>query len=153
MTDKVPWLTIGLTLCVVCSVGCSRQPRTYPVAGRVQFPAGSPVMVGVVEFQSLEHGLNARGDIQRDGTFQLTTFEPNDGAVAGEHKCVVLQMVVGENISGHRPSKLGVVHPRYASYSTSGLTAQVNDNGDNSIVLEVEGVLETQPPADQPHKH
>lgn len=132
--------------------GCSERPKTYPVSGKVQFEIGGPVAVGVVELKSESHGLNARGNISRDGTFQLTTFSENDGAVAGEHKCVVLQMVIGENIPGFKPSKIGVVDPRYASYSTSGLSVTIDEEGENEILLQVRGIIE-QPETGHDHKH
>ncbi len=145
------------TLAIVCVViatlsGCSNQPRTYEVSGRVQFPNGRPVKVGVVEFLSPKHSLNARGNIKKDGTFTLTTFDEGDGAVAGEHKCVVLQMIIGENMKGFGGTKLGVVDPKFGSYSTSELTAVVKENDKNNIVLQVDGVVE-QPPEGTEHKH
>ena len=120
--------------------------------GRVQFESGAPVVMGTVEFQSVEHKINARGDIAPDGTFLLTTFSEYDGAVEGEHKCVVLQMVIGENLQGHKPSKIGVVSPVFASYSSSGLTCNVSE-GDNQVVLTVHGLKENQPDPGPDHKH
>lgn len=141
-----------LCLALIALTGCSNQPQTYKVSGRVQFPNGSPVKVGVVEFLSPEHSLNARGNINKDGTFTLTTFNEGDGAVAGEHKCVVLQMIIGENMKGFGGTKLGVVDPKFGSYSTSELTAVVEENDANNIVLQIEGIVE-QPPEGTEHNH
>ncbi len=127
-----------------------RQPRTYPVSGKVRFKSGGDVHVGTVEFKSKEHQIQARGQIQSDGRFTLTTFNENDGAIAGMHDCVVVQFVMAEGITGHPPSTIGVVDPRYASYSTSRLKAEIFADKKNEIILEVDGVLETQP---QNHKH
>ncbi|MEM8733441.1 MAG: carboxypeptidase regulatory-like domain-containing protein [Planctomycetota bacterium] len=134
--------------------GCSDQLKTYPVKGKVQFEGGNPVVVGMVELQSIEHKINARGDINRDGTFTLTTFAEGDGAIAGKHKCVVLQMVMTEHLKGHRHSNIGVVDRRHASYATSGLEVEISaDEPNDSLVIEVQGVLEEQPPEDKPHTH
>ncbi len=131
---------------------CSNQLPTYKVNGKVQFENGNPVIVGIVEFQSVDHRINARGDIQPDGTFQLTTFAPNDGAVAGKHKCVILQMVIGENIVGHKPSTIGVVDSKFASYLTSGLTFDVDPEGINEITVTVHGIG-TAPAPGEGHTH
>ncbi|MFN3190559.1 MAG: hypothetical protein ACE361_08550 [Aureliella sp.] len=151
----VGYSKLGVTGALLLALaGCSGKLRTYPVEGKVQFEGGRPVVVGIVELQSIEHKINARGDINRDGTFTLTTFEPGDGAVAGKHKCVVLQMVVAENLKRHRHSNIGVVDRRYASYATSGLEIEISPDGpNNELVIEVQGVLEEQPPEDEPHTH
>lgn len=138
--------------CAAC-VGCSDQLETYPITGKVQFENGNPVVVGNVEFQSIEHKINARGEIQRDGTFQLTTFNDNDGAVAGEHKCVVIQTVMVEHIPGHRGSVIGVVNPKHASYATSGLSFTVAEDAANEVTLVVDGVIKKQPPEGTEHQH
>ena len=141
-----------LSFVVMCFVlsGCSDQLRTYPVSGKVRFTSGGVVHVGTVELKSIEHNLQARGQIQSDGSFTLTTYKDGDGAVAGMHDCVVVQFVMAEGISGHKPSTVGVVDRRYASYSTSGLTAEVSPEKKNEIILEVEGLLRSQP---EDHKH
>ncbi|MFK7734792.1 MAG: hypothetical protein AB8B50_02120 [Pirellulaceae bacterium] len=143
----------SLVVVLLASIGCSGNPRTYPVQGKVQFDNGRPVLVGVVEFQSIEGKINARGDIARDGTFTLTTFESGDGAVAGKHKCVVMQMVMVENVEGFKHSTIGVVDPRYASYRKSGLEVDVAESGDNPIVLKVKGIMKNQPAEGEPHSH
>ncbi|MEM7476765.1 MAG: carboxypeptidase regulatory-like domain-containing protein [Planctomycetota bacterium] len=134
------------------AAGCSSNLRTYPVKGKVVFANGRNVVVGTVEFQSVAHRINARGQIQPDGTFELTTYKDGDGAIAGEHKCVVLQMVIGENMHGHRPSEVGVVDPKFASYLTSGLSFTIDPDKENDIVVTVRGI-EKQPAPGEGHTH
>jgi len=143
-------LLLLLLLCVA-SVGCSGRLATYPVQGKVQFVGGAPVRVGTVELKSLDHAVQARGEIQEDGSFTLSTFADGDGAVAGKHACVVVQFVMLEEAVGHRPSKMGVIAPRYSSYATSGLSIEVLPQSSNDVVIEVEGVLKKQPEGE--HKH
>ncbi|MEZ6135111.1 MAG: hypothetical protein R3C53_09400 [Pirellulaceae bacterium] len=133
------------TLLLGSMTGCSDQLPTYPVAGKVLFTTGGPVHVGTVELKSRDHGVQARGQIQSDGSFTLTTYQDGDGAVAGVHDCVVVQFVMTEDIAGHRPSNIGVVNRRYASYSTSGLTLDISPDQTNEVIVEVEGVLAKQP--------
>lgn len=137
------------TLCLFAGAlaGCSDgRPPTYPVSGQVVFDDGSPVHVGTVELKSREHNLHARGEIDPDGHFTLTTFQRGDGAVAGAHECVVVQMVMAEDVANLRPSSDGVVHPRYGSYATSGLVVHVSDEDPNELQLNVEPLASSDHP-------
>jgi hypothetical protein len=137
-----------LCLLVAAAAGCSDgRPPTYPVSGQVVFDDGSPVHVGTVELKSREHNLHARGEIDPRGNFTLTTFERGDGAVAGTHDCVVVQMVMAEDVANLRPSSEGVVNPRYGSYATSGLVVHVNDEDPNELLLNVEPLAPREDPA------
>ena len=94
--------------------------------------------MGTIETKSRELGLNARGTIQNDGTFELTTFNEGDGAVAGLHDVVVVQMVLhGEEFSS-KVSTFGMVDPKHNSYRTSGLSFEVKPDGTNEVVLKVD---------------
>lgn len=130
-------MPVGLGLLIACVfVGCDRNPPTYPVSGKIHFPSGSPVRMGTIETKSRELGINARGKIETDGSFTLTTFKPGDGAVAGLHDCVVVQLVIGEDLP-KMGSTFGVVDPRHNSYHSSGLTLEVKPEGPNNFRLEV----------------
>lgn len=68
--------------------GCgSNRPTTAPVQGKITC-GGQPVPEGVVTFYP-EQGRPATGRIQPDGTYRLTTFEPDDGALIGKHKVTI----------------------------------------------------------------
>lgn len=106
--------------------------------------------MGTIELKSREHGVQARGTIENDGSFSLTTYEEGDGAVAGEHDAVVVQFIMTEDVSGHSPSTIGVVDRRFASYSTSDLVVEIKSDGPNDVLVEVEGIRKEQP---EDHKH
>ncbi|XZE20537.1 hypothetical protein SH449x_000412 [Pirellulaceae bacterium SH449] len=135
-------------LCLVFAVailssanGCNRGPRIVTAEGIVQFEDGTPVVVGTVETKSLKYdGLQAAGKIQRDGSFKLTTFVNGDGAAVGEHQCVIVQFVMAEGLTGHKPSTQGVVNPKHASYASSGLLINIPDEGTKSLKIVVTGV-------------
>ncbi len=128
-------------LCLLNCCGCSDgRLKTYPAKGKVVFKSGNPVHVGTVEIKSREHGVQARGSIDLDGNFLLTTYIDGDGAVAGVHDCVVVQFVMTEGLQDFKPSVVGVVHPRYASYSTSGLTVEITPDQENELRIELDGV-------------
>ncbi|MEX0819210.1 MAG: hypothetical protein WD070_06445 [Pirellulaceae bacterium] len=144
-----------LLLLSVGGIGCSndRLP-TYPVQGRVVFSDGSPVHTGSIELKSREHGVQARGNIAADGSFQLTTYKQNDGAVEGTHDCVVVQLVMVEELSNFTPSTEGVVDARYGSYSKSGLECEVSPAKQNVVTITLEP-MHPKPAGSgsQPHTH
>jgi hypothetical protein len=120
--------------------GCSNQQMpTYPVQGRVIFPDGSTAHLGNIEFQSLDYPIRAHGIIQPDGSFQLTTYTENDGAIAGRHRCAIAQVVIVEDVPHFRPSLEGVIDPRFGSYSTSGLEYDIQKTERNFLTVVVEG--------------
>lgn len=144
-------LLITLLACVLGSIGCGGgKIKTYPTRGRVVFKDGSPAHVGTVELKSKAHGVQARGEIDEDGYFTLTTYKDGDGAVAGQHDAVIVQFVMVEEASGLHGGTLGVINPRYASYSTSDLQCTIKEDDGNEIVFEVDGVDPTQ---ERPSNH
>ena len=89
-------LLAGAALCLLLwLVGCGGgHDPTYPVQGTVRVD-GKVITAGSVAFESIEPGSDgkrytARGTIQNDGSFRLTTFTENDGAVAGRHRAMVM---------------------------------------------------------------
>jgi hypothetical protein len=127
-------------LTCLAPAGCGPQRlKTYPVEGRVVFSDGSPVHTGSVEFRSRNHDVRAHGSIDRDGNFRLTTYRPEDGAVAGEHDCVVVQVLNAQRLGPtFRPSLLGIIDPRYSQYRTSPLECTIERDKTNRVRLTVE---------------
>ncbi len=85
----------------------------------------------------------ARGSISRDGTFRLTTYVAEDGAVAGKHDVLIVQKFTADIDSmqehAEHAARTRTLDARYSKYSTSGLAVSIDPRGDNShIILEVE---------------
>ncbi|MFO0921046.1 MAG: hypothetical protein U0905_00965 [Pirellulales bacterium] len=138
------FLTCSVLLC-----GCgTSHPPTFPVYGKVMFPDDEPVRIGTVEFRQEGAGQDgnraiARGTIQEDGTFQLSTFNPNDGALAGTHQVTVHQLIIVEDQSFASHGHGRRVSPKYSDYATSGLKADVkavpsSDKSTNQITLRLQ---------------
>ena len=97
-------------LFVLTGCGSGHPAPTYPVTGKVVFSDdGTPLSTGgSILWESVpdEPGVlpfNASGAIQADGTFELTTFEEGDGAVAGEHRVLVRpKRPTGQNATSSR---------------------------------------------------
>jgi hypothetical protein len=109
--------------------GCNDKPKTYPVTGTVKFADGTPLVGGTVEFRNITDDIakqvNARGEIGPDGKYQLTTFQPNDGAITGEHQVCVFppaQEVPGNFSSEPPPNPL---QRKFLAYETSELKFSV----------------------------
>jgi hypothetical protein len=89
-------------------------------------------------FEANDHKTSALGSVQTDGTFRLTTNNPNDGAPAGDYKVLIIE-VGRKPLPGGDGTQLAptVVDSRYADPSTSDLTATVKP-GLNQVTLTVE---------------
>jgi hypothetical protein len=80
-------------LLLSCCWGCGSDPGQFsgtlvPVKGKALFK-GKPLTSGEITFEPDSGGREAHGNIQPDGTFELTTFKANDGAVPGAHRVAV----------------------------------------------------------------
>lgn len=95
--------------------------------GTVHLPDGTPLAGAWVSFRpnTGESRVAARGQVQPNGEFVLSTFTPEDGAIVGGHQAIVTMPLGGDRegtVSG--PS----IDQRYANYDTSGLTFTVSTN-------------------------
>ena len=80
---------------IMLPVGCSKSPYDVaPVQGRVTID-GQPMSAGQVMFAplakggSVNAGKPAFGKIQSDGSYILSTYRDDDGAVVGEHTVTI----------------------------------------------------------------
>src|SRR5262245_1345808 len=82
----IPCLLAAASFVAVGCGGNANEP-TYSAGGTVRLPDGSPLPAGFISFRSMDNSrpLTARGELDTEGNFELSTFEPGDGAVAGRH--------------------------------------------------------------------
>jgi hypothetical protein len=113
----------------------------FPVEGQVEWKDGTSAkdLAGsLVFFELAEKQASAQGIIQPDGSFRLSTLNPNDGATAGEHTVLLIEVgrkpLGGPDSSNLAPSK---IDSRYATPTTSDLRATVKP-GTNKITLKVD---------------
>jgi len=117
----------GLAI-VLATVGCS-QPKFYPVRGKVIVFAVGPLTKGEIRFRPVSRpNLVAAGQIQKDGTFSVSTPEHGEGVLEGD--CQVA--IIVEPTDGKRP-----IADRYSDYSTSGLSYTVAPREENYFILDV----------------
>lgn len=141
------WTRRAMMLALVAAAfapaaGCKRNPRVVPVRGKVLYN-GQPLPFGSVMFQP-DKGQPAMADIGTDGSFTLSSYGPNDGAVPGKHAVSV------SCYEGQRPGKAGggdslgklLIPLKYTRFGSSGLSADVQDTAGKEpqeIVLELTG--------------
>ncbi|MEQ8208364.1 MAG: hypothetical protein RH917_00920 [Lacipirellulaceae bacterium] len=130
-------------------VGCKEGRTLIPVTGKVTFEE-KVVPNGKIVFLPSGGGRSARGSIQSDGTYQLSSFEHGDGIAPGTYKVTITAIEEPkikqeassgrnqETINGYavdgvntsqKPAKLKYIVPIEYSYeSETPLTATVDDS-------------------------
>jgi hypothetical protein len=122
MRINPPIRILSAALCCALCWGCGpagsgTTPFLVPVKGKVTYK-GKPVTKGLVKFVPDGYGREARGDLQSDGTFVLSTHKPGDGVVPGSHRIAIA-------ISESRLARDRALN-KYASPNTSQLTREVD---------------------------
>ncbi len=108
---------------------------------------GEPLDDAVVTFRPIDGNYAAFARTQSDGSFQLTTFDDGDGAVAGEYNVTVSKMVVELEPNPANPQVLppiyhsehSMIPANYNNVDKSGLTASISEDGSNDLRLELVG--------------
>lgn len=140
-TKRVHHLTLATACLVLCGCGNPHELETAYVTGTVTLD-GQPVIEGDVFF-SPQRGRGAKGPIDANGKFILSTYGRNDGATVGQHRIAVIARHGGEDVYFERSPPPGqslfewVVPERYSNATTSGLTHEVSSSEKNHVVLEL----------------
>src|SRR5205085_8237455 len=105
--------------------GCDKANSTlYPVHGKVTLADGQPLAKGMVIFERRDGGgvITARGDLKPDGTFQLGTNKPGDGAPTGKYRVLIKPADISDVPDEERTLPFD---NKYLKFETSGLTFEV----------------------------
>jgi hypothetical protein len=106
-------VALGLVSLLSGCGGKNSDQKIAPVRGKVTYK-GKPVPAGTIKFEPEGPGPSATGEIQRDGTYVLTTHKEGDGAVLGPHKVTITAPAFP-------------IPATYADSTTSGLKTLVED--------------------------
>lgn len=88
----VALLSIAVVLASITGCGgAASRPKTYPVTGKVTYK-GKAISGATVSFRKKDAPRTATGITKEDGTFVLSTFATNDGALEGEHMVVIFKV-------------------------------------------------------------
>ena len=118
---------------VAMATGCSGG--RYPVTGKVTYADGSPMTEGMVicEMRDGEKIVQARGNLESDGSFRLGTENPGDGVLPGKYRVLVVGRQLSERES---ETMLPFIDSKFTSYETSGLELEVKE-GRNEMNISV----------------
>jgi hypothetical protein len=132
------WHRAGVILAFFLGIsglpGCGdKRKPVFPVRGQVLVD-GRPAENAIIIFHSLDPPGSSREPRPRavigpDGRFEVTTYEPNDGAPAGNYRISVIWKT--KSLVGDSDEK-NLLPVRYMSPRTSGLSATVEE-GPNDL--------------------
>ena len=140
----------------LAAFGCGEAgpPPLAKVHGKVTYQgkpltAGSVLFVPVAPKEEGSRDYPAGGQIGQDGSYELTTVNPGDGAAVGDHKVVVISMTGGaESPTGFydgsapqaKPTKSATlksaIPAKYAAPETTPLSFTVKP-GDNAHDIDL----------------
>jgi hypothetical protein len=121
-----------LSLCLTAALlaaGCGSQgpalPEAFPVKGKVLLASGQPLRTGRVTFHPKDQtaGIEPFAEIQPDGSFTLTTYRLNDGAVPGRY--VVTITPYSYKTGNLKVSKASQIPRRFWEKETSNLVIDI----------------------------
>jgi len=110
-----------VSLSLFACLGCGDQHR---LKGKVTFADGQPVTKGTVIFSNAS--FQARGEIQSDGSYTVSSTGKNDGLPKGEYQVTVSG--VTKTVSGGNnpmPFPVTLCHDRYANVDTTDISCTV----------------------------
>ncbi|MBA2117007.1 hypothetical protein [Bremerella alba] len=135
-------LLVSAALTALMLVGCGDgRPAVVKTSGQV-FLNGEPLIFKGDGFVQVIPADNrpATGMINpSDGTFTLTTFDNDDGAVPGEHAVTILVKALGPG-----GQSVNLLPTEYTEMETSGLTVVI-DKPTDSLKIELEGKMRAAP--------
>ncbi|MGH6680102.1 MAG: metallophosphoesterase family protein, partial [Bradyrhizobium sp.] len=113
--------------------------RLTPVSGKV-FYRGSPAVGAEIVFRPADATArraagSARGRVEADGSFRLTTYYAFDGASPGEYQVSIVCYPPAAASGGDRGANR--LPERYARPETSKLTATVESGGRKEFIFEL----------------
>jgi len=140
LRSRMPGVASLLMCCLI--VGCAEkkaEPEVVPVTGKVLLD-GEPLEFGTVTFQPLR-GQPAKGEIQPDGTFELSTFAPGDGAPVGKHQvritCYESQRPGAEQNTNAETLGESLIPEKYLNFATSGIEVSVVSGGNKPFLFQL----------------
>ncbi|HEX4609553.1 MAG TPA: hypothetical protein VH092_15245 [Urbifossiella sp.] len=141
------WGSLWVAAAVAFAAGCG-SAKTYSVKGMVTFE-GKPLKGGgAITFMPTgsQPGRTAGGKINADGTYELQTDKPGDGALAGEFRVIIHQSADREPEPSKDGERAGRAVPAvaeaeripliYTDPTNSPLTVKVEAK-DNTINLDL----------------
>lgn len=124
---------------IIPLVGCGSSGNST-VTGTITTTDGQVVSGGRITFTSANPPISASSRIAPDGSYELSSIEPGDGAPVGNYQVAIISKIssAGGDRNGRSvATSKSLVHEKYADVQTSELTAAVQP-GSNTIDFQVE---------------
>ncbi|MES2794013.1 MAG: carboxypeptidase-like regulatory domain-containing protein [Planctomycetota bacterium] len=146
-TVIVMWVGV---LCVGCGPRLDKwqldRPELAKAAGTVTLN-GQPLKEAVITFFPVTGSHSAFAKSDAKGSYVLTTFDPDDGAVAGDYKVTVSKLDIQYEADPVSPytapplyhSEQSLVPDEFGDSQTTKLTASVPTSGSEAIDLALTG--------------
>lgn len=116
--------------------GCGSS-KYYPVSGVIVDMDGNPVTElagGSVNMELEGSRVSSQGEIQKDGSFTMTTEKAGDGCEPGKQRVSITRNYKGADSPDPR-----VIPAKYDNFQTSGLEITVEQKA-NTVELKVERI-------------
>jgi hypothetical protein len=130
-------LQLPVIVALFAASGCSgRGP--VPVSGVVTVEGGGPLAEVNVTFLPISgKGRPATGQTDSEGYFQLTTYQPDDGALPGEYKVTIsISVQTGARWDKKSPPRILPILPAYSNPVQTPLTQVVPTEGELRLELK-----------------
>lgn len=144
---RTGWLMVGPLTWISLLAGCGGVEGMSRVNGTVTYN-GQPLSQGEINFIPASPGI-ARGayaDLDDQGRYSLSTFEPGDGAYQGQYKVTITSRGPDKPIPPEKQGQMmeedmqgtgdPLIPERYFTPMTSGLEANV-ESGSNVIDFDL----------------
>jgi hypothetical protein len=115
----------------VLAFGCGS--KYAPVRGTVTLEDGKPLTHGMVVFETTDGTEMARGMIQSDGSYELSTRKPGDGVKPGRYRALVSPLDMADVPDEQKTLPFDT---KYTRFQTSGLEFDVT-SGPNVIPIKL----------------
>ncbi len=124
--------------------GSTKHRETYPASGIVTLD-GTPLSGVTILLRLKTDDISASAVTSKDGSFQLTTYEQNDGAVEGEYDIIVYKNDSRSPAGSADSNEVDTVSEpkipipvKYTIFEQSGLSTTITPEGNNTIELALE---------------
>lgn len=124
----------------VLAIGCKSDnlPKTVPAEGIVTLD-GNAVEGATVIFIANQGTYNATGTSDKAGKFEMNAFDTKPGAVPGSYKVEISKTVMetGKETGETQVNLKFGLPKKYSTFTTSGLTQTVDEQGNKDIKFEL----------------
>jgi hypothetical protein len=127
---------VGYLSCLLLIVaGCAdKGPELTEVTGQVLIDGKRLTTGSIITLPA--QGRGARGTIDGEGNFTLSTSDMGSGAIAGRHQVAVIAVEEPKDAALGTPAR-SLIPEKYASVETSGLFIEVTPGEMEPVVLEL----------------